>query len=89
MTHRDPPTIFRGAHWHGEARRQMRPREWRTDHSEEALCARCGEPMPTDVFGALSRVDNESEICSDCGLDEAIGRGLAPTSDWPIGPRDR
>ena len=36
--------------------------------------------------GALSRTDNETEICSDCGTNEALentfGRGPIPQSEW-------
>lgn len=38
--------------------------------------------------GALSRADNETEICSACGQDEALGEFLehylAPVSVWPV-----
>jgi hypothetical protein len=34
-------------------------------------CPRC-EKMKLDVFPALSRRDNRTEICSDCGTEEAI-----------------
>jgi len=33
-------------------------------------CPRCGQPIYT--FPALSRVDNRTEICSDCGTTEAL-----------------
>ena len=32
-------------------------------------CPRCGKPM--NGFTALSRKDNKTEICSECGQDEA------------------
>lgn len=40
-------------------------------------CPRCGGYIPNDVTpgaypGALSRVDNKTEICSQCGNAEAI-----------------
>lgn len=34
------------------------------------FCPRCGDRLP-DHPGALSRVDNKTEICSDCGIEEA------------------
>jgi predicted RNA-binding Zn-ribbon protein involved in translation (DUF1610 family) len=34
-------------------------------------CPRCGN-VTTD-YPALSRKDNKTEICSDCGTDEAMG----------------
>lgn len=36
-----------------------------------ALCPRCGNAFITGT-GALSRRDNKTEICSDCGYREAI-----------------
>ena len=33
-------------------------------------CPRCGKPM--NGFPALSRKDNKTEICSQCGQDEAM-----------------
>ena len=64
-----------------------------------ALCPRCnndyytpysaeyspGDPLPP----ALSRTDNETYICSDCGSDEAMqefipGEMLSPIESWPI-----
>ncbi len=44
-----------------------------TDH----ICPRCGGDIPNAVYkgqypGALSRTDNETEICSDCGSLEAM-----------------
>lgn len=38
------------------------------------ICPRCNEPNlhEVDVMNALSRIDNETYICSDCGRDEAI-----------------
>ena len=46
-------------------------------------CPRCGGKIPNDVSpgaypGALSRWDNETEICSDCGVEEAF-------LDWDAG----
>ena len=40
-------------------------------------CPLCGGPMPNEKFpsahpGALSRADNKTEICSNCGQIEAI-----------------
>jgi hypothetical protein len=38
--------------------------------------------------GALSRADNETEVCSACGTDEALGAFLdgyiAPVDTWPV-----
>jgi hypothetical protein len=40
-------------------------------------CSRCGRGVPNDAHrgeypGALSRLDNATYICSDCGMDEAL-----------------
>jgi hypothetical protein len=52
------------------------------------LCPRCLGELPVGYPGALSRVDNETEICSACGTDEALtdyyDRFLAPIKSWPI-----
>lgn len=41
------------------------------------VCPRCGGYIPNDRVpgaypGALSRWDNKTEICSDCGSEEAL-----------------
>jgi RNA polymerase subunit RPABC4/transcription elongation factor Spt4 len=41
------------------------------------ICPTCGGDVPNtehkgEYPGALSRVDNETEICSACGLREAL-----------------
>lgn len=40
-------------------------------------CPRCGGQIPNNVYpgaycGAISRLDNKTEICSGCGTDEAL-----------------
>lgn len=47
--------------------------------SDNPLCPRCGErpvrrvlPDGAAVPGALSRRDNRTEVCSQCGFDEAM-----------------
>lgn len=61
------------------------------------VCVRCGTvPRQNDAFhrgvGALSRADNKTEICSDCGLDEAMQDwqrgGCTPKSEWPVNKED-
>lgn len=57
-------------------------------------CPRCGEVPRLDDqyfhrgFGALSRLDNKTYICSDCGVEEAMENfarnELTPKSQWPI-----
>jgi len=56
-----------------------------------SLCPRCLKNnigrTPGDP-GALSRADNETYICSDCGVEEAFlnfaGHKAQPVSLWPI-----
>ena len=42
------------------------------------ICPRCessyipNNEFPGEYPGALSRVDNKTEICSECGVEEAI-----------------
>lgn len=61
------------------------------------ICQRCGEiPHYEDPFhrgiGARSRTDNKSQICSDCGVDEAMQDFMTGTltakSEWPISKSD-
>lgn len=57
-------------------------------------CPRCGMiPRANDGyfhrgFGALSRTDNRSYVCSDCGVEEAmedfLKGGATPKSEWPV-----
>ena len=57
------------------------------------ICKRCGEKARHDDpfyrgFGAISRTDNKTMICSDCGVAEAMddfrGLKLIPKEFWPI-----
>lgn len=42
-------------------------------YDEILLCPRCKlNFLPIGYPGALSRVDNETEICSECGQDEGL-----------------
>lgn len=49
-------------------------------------CPRCGESY--DGYPALSRTDNTTSICSDCGTAEAMedymGMALTPRSEWAV-----
>lgn len=56
-------------------------------------CPRCGGQIPNEMMpgaypGAISRVDNKTEVCSACGYDEAMRdfnqQPLQQISDWPI-----
>lgn len=53
-------------------------------------CPKCGGFIPSDMHvgryvGALSRWDNKTEVCSDCGSREAMlqqqGRDISPEGD--------
>ena len=58
------------------------------------MCPRCQQnwipnnESPGAYPGALSRADNKTEICSDCGTSEALedyaGNGCTPVSGWPV-----
>lgn len=53
------------------------------------ICPRCGvtKLKPIEVHNALSRTDNETFICSACGMQEAVEsifNNLTPQSDWPV-----
>lgn len=48
-----------------------------TNKEKAPQCPRCGGFIPNDFQpgaypGAISRLDNKTEICSSCGTDEAI-----------------
>jgi len=55
-------------------------------------CPRCGGYIPNNVTpgaypGAISRLDNRTEICSECGTQEALedyfgGMSIKPMSEW-------
>jgi hypothetical protein len=58
------------------------------------ICPRCNDNFipnnlqPAAYPGAISRADDKTEICSDCGTEEALtqyGTGACePVSDWPV-----
>lgn len=51
-----------------------------------AMCPRCSDPFEVR-YPAMSRATSQRdvEICKWCGSDEAVGRGVFPVADWPIG----
>lgn len=61
---------------------------------ENLLCPRCESNLipnnetPGKYPGAISRADNKTEICSNCGHDEAMkdwqDGGCEPVEAWPI-----
>ena len=60
---------------------------------KQTTCPRCGDPIPNAAYrgqykGAVSRTDDMTEVCSACGVDEALGlvRDRLVSQDyWPIG----
>jgi hypothetical protein len=60
-----------------------------TEVEKGYTCPRCEHLIPRDEFpgaypGAISRFDNKTEVCSICGLDEAMGNGVVDPSLWPV-----
>lgn len=61
--------------------------------ANDNICPRCGGDIPNTLYkgkypGALSRVDNKTEICSACGTAEAfegLSRHLAGKQDAAFG----
>lgn len=56
--------------------------------STSPVCPRChgfipSNERPGEYPGARSRADNATEVCSDCGTEEAIVL-LAPVDQWPV-----
>ena len=50
-------------------------------------CPRCSHFIPNDEMpgaypGALSRLDNKTEICSSCGVEEALLQYAGELTDW-------
>lgn len=66
---------------------------WPEDHPDGPYparvgqpCPRCGGPIPNAETpgaypGALSRVDNETEVCSRCGSVEAVGEAVTAAAE--------
>lgn len=54
-------------------------------------CPRCAHPM--SLHPALSRTDNKTSVCGNCGLEEAIEvfeHGACSTqAEWPVKQRSR
>lgn len=60
------------------------------------ICPRCGGYIPNneepgEYIGAMSRIDNKTEICSACGTEEAMQQfssqsaaAATPIDQWPI-----
>lgn len=60
------------------------------DNKEQFRCPRCSGYIPNNIdigayCGAISRLDNTTEICSDCGSEEAIENYLnGSIRDWRL-----
>jgi len=62
---------------------------------KQTTCPRCGDPIPNAAYrgqyaGAISRTDDMTEVCSGCGVDEALSRivekgSLISQDHWPVG----
>lgn len=66
-----------------------------TKSLEPHTCPRCLGGIPNNeqrgaYIGALSRADNKTEICSECGTEEAMldymGLVLTAPDKWPAKP---
>lgn len=96
LTPEDAPRL--GKVWHaievydaddlsGEDRRRYVPAA-EGQFEPTGTCPRCHDAGAIQVErtagNALSRVDNDTYVCSACGTDEAVGNGLVPLAHWPI-----
>lgn len=59
--------------------------DWKGVLLKKHQCPRCGGYIPNNdepgaYPGALSRYDNETEVCSDCGMGEALSH--LPREAW-------
>lgn len=64
---------------------------FRRSVQKRVVCPRClSNFLPIGHAGALSRADNETEVCSLCGVDEALDAfqgHLNSVEDWPVDTR--
>jgi hypothetical protein len=56
--------------------------------TDAPVCPRCRGFIPSNsrpgaYMGAISRIDNKTEVCSDCGTEEALLL-LASSENWPV-----
>ena len=59
----------------------------KTEKEQFRECPRCSHFIPNDLTpgaypGAISRLDNETEICSECGVEEALLQFQGRLTDW-------
>lgn len=57
--------------------------EFRDPPYSAAPCPRCNGPLPVGYPGARSRADNATEVCSDCGTEEAMVQFFAKRKETP------
>ena len=46
----------------------------REDYRDKEKCPRCGGRLPLGRMGAISKYDDKTELCAECGLAEALER---------------
>lgn len=54
------------------------------DKEKKRICSKCGKEYVG--YPALSRVDNETEICTECGMKEAIQAQIKRFNERKIEP---
>jgi hypothetical protein len=63
---------------------------FRDDTNEKVCCPRCQvNLLPVGYIGARSRADNKTEVCSECGQQEALNQFMQngytePVDEWPV-----
>ena len=57
------------------------------ENNEKVLCPRCRSSVLNidGVYNAMSRIDNETQICNRCGMDESL-RDHFGEPIWPNHP---
>lgn len=67
--------------------KKEKPQEHKMTHNKFRQCPRCDNFIPNNATpgaypGAISRLDNITEICSDCGSEEAVLQWQNLLTDW-------
>jgi hypothetical protein len=71
----------------GEPMKKAKHKKHEETHDKFRLCPRCENFIPNNATpgaypGAISRLDNITEICSDCGGEEAVLQWQNRLTDW-------
>jgi ribosomal protein S27AE len=71
----------------GESDKESDMTTYTDTHDKFQQCPRCSGFIPNNVTpgaypGAISRLDNKTEICSDCGSEEAMLDWQHRLTDW-------